>query len=129
MKLDSIDHIVLRVSDLDQMLQFYTAVLGCRIERRRDDLGLVHLRAGDAFIDLVSVAGPLGVLGGSGPGKDGHNIDHFCLRVTDFDPEGIRAELISQGVKIGEVASRFGARGESLSIYIRDPEGNGIELR
>ena len=48
-----IDHVVLRVVDVDAMLGFYCGVLGCTLDRRRDDLGLVQLRAGRAMIDLV----------------------------------------------------------------------------
>ena len=54
-----IDHIVLRVVDLDTMLSFYCGVLGCSVERRQDELGLVQLRAGNSLIDLVPVAGRL----------------------------------------------------------------------
>ena len=48
-----IDHLVLRVVDLDQMLRFYCDVLGCTIERRQDSIGLVQLRAGRSLVDLV----------------------------------------------------------------------------
>ena len=63
-----IDHLVLRVSDLDRMLHFYCEVLGCAIARRQDDLGLVQLRAGRSLIDLVPVTGRLGSAGGAAPG-------------------------------------------------------------
>ena len=52
-----IDHLVLRVVDLTQMLDFYCRILGCTVERRQDDLGLVQLRAGRSLIDMVSVQG------------------------------------------------------------------------
>lgn len=38
-----IDHIVLRVKDLERSLAFYTSVLGCELRKRRDDLGMLHL--------------------------------------------------------------------------------------
>jgi len=60
MKLLGLDHLVLRVVDLDMMLGFYVGVLGCSIERRQDEIGLVQLRAGQALIDLVPVDGKLG---------------------------------------------------------------------
>jgi glyoxylase I family protein len=53
-----IDHLVLRVEDLERSIAFYRSALGCEVEKRRDDLGLIHLRAGASLIDLVSVAGP-----------------------------------------------------------------------
>ncbi|HQP66664.1 MAG TPA: VOC family protein, partial [Quisquiliibacterium sp.] len=59
-RLQGLDHIVLRVVDLDRMLRFYCDVLGCTVERRQEALGLIQLRAGSALIDLVPVDGKLG---------------------------------------------------------------------
>ena len=124
-----LDHIVLRVRDLEAMLRFYVDVLGCTVERRRDDLGLYHVRAGAALIDLVPVDGKLGRQGGAPPGPEGRNLDHFCLRVEPFDAAAIRAHLEAHGVEPGEIASRFGADGEGASLYLPDPERNVIELK
>jgi glyoxylase I family protein len=124
-----LDHIVLRVRDLQPMLRFYTDVLGCKLERSREDLGLYHLRAGASLIDLVTLGGPLGRAGGAAPGPEGHNVDHFCLQVDAFEPGELAAWLRSRGVTPGESGSRFGAQGEGPSLYLRDPEGNGIELK
>jgi len=124
-----IDHIVLRVRDLEAMIDFYCSVLGCSVEWRRPDIGLVHLRAGNAMIDLVPVDGELGRRGGAAPGSDGHNLDHVCLRVHPFDVDAIVAHLQSHNVQVGEIRSRFGAQGEGVSIYLCDPEGNAIELK
>lgn len=128
-KLREIDHIVLRVTDLERMVQFYTGVLGCPIERRQDEIGLVQLRAGRSLLDLVPVNGKLGRMGGAAPGKEGRNLDHFCFRVEDFDEAAIRAELAAAGVQAGPVESRYGAEGEGPSIYLEDPEGNTVELK
>jgi ribulose-5-phosphate 4-epimerase/fuculose-1-phosphate aldolase/catechol 2,3-dioxygenase-like lactoylglutathione lyase family enzyme len=124
-----IDHLVLRVIDLERMLSFYCGVLGCSIERRQDDLGLVQLRAGGSLIDLVPVGGKLGAQGGAAPGREGRNVDHFCLRLDTFDEKGLCSYLVERGVPIGEVASRYGAEGEGPSIYLSDPEGNTVELK
>lgn len=124
-----IDHLVLRVRDLEPMIDFYCRVIGCSIEWRRPDLGLVHLRAGTALIDLVQVDGPTGLRGGAAPGADGHNLDHFCLRIKSFDVDTIVKHLEAQGVTMGKITSRFGASGRGLSIYLTDPEGNGVELK
>lgn len=125
----AIDHLVLRVRDAQAMAAFYIEVLGCSLERRRDDIGLVQLRAGASLIDLVSVDGTLGRQDDAAPGAEGRNLDHFCLRVDPFDGEGIRAFLAAHGLEPGEVARRFGAQGEGPSIYVRDPEGNTVELK
>jgi catechol 2,3-dioxygenase-like lactoylglutathione lyase family enzyme len=124
-----IDHLVLRVADLERMLRFYCDALGCTVERRQDDLGLVQLRAGRSLIDLVPVSGKLGRAGGAAPGAQGRNLDHFCLRVEPFDEAGIRAHLGAHGIQAGPVESRCGAEGLGPSIYLTDPEGNVVELK
>jgi len=124
-----IDHLVLRVVDVEKMLRFYCEVLECRIERRQDDIGLIQLRAGRSMIDLVPVAGKLGQTGGAPPGKEARNLDHFCLRVEPFDEQSIRIHLARHGVEAGPVELRFGAESEGPSMYLADPEGNVVELK
>lgn len=124
-----IDHVVLRVRDADAALAFYGGVLGCPVEKRNDTIGLIHLRAGDSLIDLVPLDGRLGAMGGAGPGVEGRNVDHVCLRLKDYDPQMTMAHLDAHGVAYELPASRYGAGGEAVSIYLRDPDGNGIELR
>ncbi len=128
-KIREIDHLVLRVADLQTMIRFYIEVLGCSIERRQEELGLVQLRAGRSLIDLVPVDGKLGQAGGAAPGREGRNVDHFCVRVEPFDETAIRRHLEAAGVTAGEAESRYGAEGEGPSIYIADPEGNTVELK
>jgi glyoxylase I family protein len=124
-----IDHIVLRVVELDRMLDFYCGVLGCSIEKRQDAIGLVQLRAGRSLIDLVPVSGQLGQAGGAVPGAGGRNLDHFCLRVQPFDETAIRSHLAAHGIEAGAMESRYGAEGEGPSIYLADPESNVVELK
>ncbi|MBT2323591.1 VOC family protein [Variovorax paradoxus] len=124
-----IDHLVLRVVDLDRMICFYCEVLGCTVERRQEAIGLVQLRAGRALVDLVPVDGELGRAGGAAPGKEGRNLDHFCFRIEPFDEAAIRRHLEAHRVEAGPLATRNGAEGEGPSIYITDPEGNVIELK
>jgi glyoxylase I family protein len=124
-----VDHLVLRVTDLDTMLRFYCDALGCSIERRQDKIGLVQLRAGRSMLDLVPIDGQLGRMGGAAPGREGRNLDHFCFRVDPFDAGAIRAHLRAHGVEPGPVEQRYGAEGEGPSIYLSDPEGNVVELK
>jgi catechol 2,3-dioxygenase-like lactoylglutathione lyase family enzyme len=124
-----IDHLVLRVVDLEGMLRFYCDVLGCTVERRQDKIGLIQLRAGRSIIDLVPVEGKLGKAGGVAPGREGRNLDHFCLRVEPFDEAEIRRHLESFGIEMGSVEMRYGAEGEGPSVYLTDPEGNIVELK
>ena len=127
---ERIDHIVLRVRDVEASIVFYRRVLGCRVEKRRDELGLVHLRAGASMIDLVTLDGPLGRAGGAGPGEQGRNLDHVALRVEPFDAAAIRVLLEQEGQGGAfEVHQNFGAEGTGPSVYLRDPDGNVIELK
>jgi glyoxylase I family protein len=121
--------VVLRVRDVAAMQAFYCDVLGCREERRQDEIGLVQLRAGASLIDLVTIDGKLGRLGGAAPGAEGRNMDHLCLRVEPFDHTAIVAHLEAHGVRVGEFGSRYGAEGEGPSQYLVDPEGNVVELK
>lgn len=124
-----IDHVVLRVRDVERAIRFYGEVLGCTVERRRDDLGLVHLRAGRSQIDLVDVDSEIGRKAGAPPASEGHNMDHVALRLEAFDEAELRAHLQAHGVEAGEVVTRFGAEGDGPSMYIADPEGNTVELK
>jgi catechol 2,3-dioxygenase-like lactoylglutathione lyase family enzyme len=124
-----IDHVVLRVVDVEGVIRFYQDVLGCAVERRKDDLGLIQLRAGRSLIDLVDVNGELGQKGGAAPGAEARNMDHFCLRIDPFDEAQIRAHLRAHGIEAGDLATRYGAEGDGPSLYIQDPEGNTVELK
>jgi catechol 2,3-dioxygenase-like lactoylglutathione lyase family enzyme len=120
---------VLRVRDLDTSLGFYRDVLGCPVERRLDELGLVQLRAGTSLIDLVPLDSPLGRHGGAGPGAEGRNLDHFALTLARFDEAALREALLAAGVEPGDVAMRYGAEGQGPSMYLQDPDGNVVELK
>jgi glyoxylase I family protein len=124
-----IDHVVLRATDMARMRAFYCEVLGCTVEKVQQRIGLVQLRAGRSLIDLVDVAGELGRKGGAAPGRDGHNMDHVCLRLEPFDADAIARHLQAHGIAPGEVVSRYGAEGDGPSMYIADPQGNTVELK
>lgn len=118
LKLRGIDHVVLRVKDIDAMRRFYCDVLGAAHVADRPAFRMSHLRVGGALIDLVE----------ADPGQ-GRNMDHLCLRVEPFDQDAIVAHLEKHGVAVGRIASRFGAEGNGVSIYLTDPEGNAVELK
>ena len=128
-KIREIDHLVLRILNLNEMLHFYCTVLGCTVERRKDEIGLVQLRAGKSIVDLVLFDSILGKAGGGMPRADAHNLDHFCLRVEPFDEPSIRHFLEENDIEVSPLGTRYGAEGMGPSIYISDPEGNVIELK
>jgi catechol 2,3-dioxygenase-like lactoylglutathione lyase family enzyme len=128
-QLAGLDHLVLRIRDRTKMLGFYCDILGCRIEREQPELGLTQLRAGHSLIDFVTLDGKLGQVGGAGPGVEGRNVDHFCLGISPFDEAVLRAHLAQHRIDISEAGMRYGAEGDSFSIYVQDPEGNTVELK
>jgi glyoxylase I family protein len=117
-----LDHVVLRARDPAALEQFYVDVLGCRLELRQGTLA--QLRAGRTLIDIVpddeAVASTRMV---------GANLDHLCLRIEPFDTAAIARHLAAHGVTCGDEQSRYGAEGRGPSIYLNDPEGNGVELK
>ena len=125
----ALDHVVLRVADLERAKAFYRDVLCCPVEKWQPELGLLQLRAGAALIDLVTLDGKLGREGGAGPGAEGHNLDHFCVRLERFDEAALRTHLARHGIAAGEVVQRYGAEGNGPSLYIKDPDGNTVELK
>jgi glyoxylase I family protein len=127
-KVRSVDHVVLRVFDVEKVGRFYIDVLGGAWDRRRPDVGLHHLRLGDLMIDVVPVDSHLGKTGGAPPGAEGHNVDHVAFRVDPWDGDAILAQLRQHGIE-GEIKTRYGADGDGASIFIKDPEGNGVELK
>ncbi len=120
-KIAEIDHVVLRCRDQARALDFYTGILGLTEERRLERIGLIQLRAGASMLDLVPAAAR---------DEEGRNVDHFCLGVETADLAETARYLRSRGVEVqDEPQPRYGARGFGLSIYVRDPEGNVVELK
>jgi glyoxylase I family protein len=112
-----IDHVVLRAADPAGLERFYLDVLGLSFEKRQGELA--QLRAGYALVDIVPADGS-GPAGGTG----GANLDHLCLRIEPFDAAAIAEYLAREGVACGAECE-----GQGPSIYLRDPEGNGVELK
>ena len=117
-RLKGLDHVVLRVADMHRALDFYCRVLGCVEERRVERIGLVQLRAGTGMIDLVP-----------GEPAGGGNMDHFAIRIDPFEEQQLRAHLERNGIAAGEAATRYGAEGLGPSLYLKDPDGNTVELK
>ncbi|MEH0826009.1 MULTISPECIES: VOC family protein [unclassified Micromonospora] len=114
------DHLVLTVADVERALAFYCGPLGLAPVR------VDEWRAGQ--VPFPSVRVDAGTIIDLVHGQRGEsNVDHFCLVVAPLD----WAEVIASGdldVVEGPVG-RFGARGSATSVYVRDPDGNVVELR
>ncbi len=129
-RIKKLDHIVIRANNSERLIEFYCHILGCTVERRTSpDIGIIQLRAGDALIDIVAVDSEIGRMGGAAPGKEGRNMDHFCVRLESFEEEAIREHLAQHGVVGSKLEMRYGAEGNGPSIYMQDPEGNTVELK
>jgi catechol 2,3-dioxygenase-like lactoylglutathione lyase family enzyme len=124
-RIAGLDHVVLRVGNLDRAIDFYESVLNCRVERRLEQPKLVQLRAGASLIDLVPASASPGEAGDD----SGRNMDHFAVRVDGFDAAALARHLRARGVEVGEVRERYGAEGYGPSLYISDPDGNTVELK
>jgi len=117
-----LDHVVLRARDQAALEKFYTEVLGCSLGLRQGTLA--QLRAGRTLIDIVPDDEAV-----ASSRMAGANLDHLCLRVEPFDAAAIARHLAAHGVACGEEAARYGAEGRGPSVYLNDPEGNGVELK
>ncbi len=124
-RISGLDHVVLRVGNLERAIEFYERVLNCHVERRLEQPKLVQLRAGTSLIDLV----PASASPGAVEDAAGRNMDHFAVRVDGFDAVALAAHLRRHGISVGEVRERYGAEGYGPSLYICDPDGNTVELK
>ena len=129
-KVVDMDHIVLRVKDVDQALRFYIDVLGLaplRVEEyRAGKVPFPCARVSDGtIIDLLPIQDWKPVGDGS------RNLDHYCLTIEPTDMAQLGDHLRQLGVTVvsDAPAPRAGARGIGNSIYIKDFEDNVIELR
>ena len=116
---ERIDHVVLRVRNLEAMVRFYEQALDFKVERTLEKLHLVQMRAGASLLDLIQGERP----------ATGGNMDHLCFRIEPFDRDRIVARLSPLGITVGETVERYGAEGNGPSVYFHDPEGNQIELK
>jgi catechol 2,3-dioxygenase-like lactoylglutathione lyase family enzyme len=120
MKVKDFDHLVLNVSDVEKSLEFYCGPLGLAPEQ------VAEWRAGQVPFPSVRVNAST-IIDIVGKPRGESNVDHFCLVVEPLDWQ----EVIDSGeltVLEGPVP-RSGARGRANSVYVRDPDGNTIELR
>ena len=126
--LEGLDHVVLLVDDMTEAERFYGEVIGCTVDNSLPEYGMLQLRAGAALIDLVDIGSENGAWARPEvPG--GRNMDHICIAAGTWDEAAVRAHLASHGVPIVEEGIRYGARGDGLSFYLKDPSGNVIELK
>jgi catechol 2,3-dioxygenase-like lactoylglutathione lyase family enzyme len=113
-----LDHIVLRCADVERSLAFYVGELGLEPER------VDEWRRGEAPFPSVRIT-PTTIVDLFGGGPDGTNLDHVCLVIHPADLDEVAAAF--PGSVKGE--HLFGAQGYASSVYVKDPDGNTVELR
>jgi catechol 2,3-dioxygenase len=115
-----VGHLVLRVSDLDRALAFYTGVLGLREVARRDfgEGPMAFLSTGNSHHDIALVEAASVV-----PGTALH---HFALKVGDSleDLAEVQRALTASNVDVHMALDHHVSQG----LYVTDPDGNLIEL-
>ncbi len=115
-----LDHIVLCVADVERSLAFYCDTLGL------DAMRVDEWRSGKVRFPSVRVNAQTIIDLAHGE-RNGMNVDHFCLVIEPIDFDAL---LASEDVTIERgPAMRSGAQGDGLSIYLRDPDANLVELR
>ncbi len=128
-KITELDHIVLRVKDVDVSLQFYTETLGLKAERveqwQKGEVRFPSARLNDdTIIDFFAAdQQPIG--------KDGaRNQDHFCMVIEPTDMDELKSKFEAMGVEIqAGPGKRWGSHGDGISLYVYDPDDNVVELR
>ncbi len=119
-KIIGLDHIVLNTQNMDDMIYFYCQILGCPIEKVQPELGLTQLRAGDSIIDLITADATTPLHS---------SLNHFCLRIHPFDYDHLQQYFNSKKIEILRYGQRYGAQGYGFSFYLKDPDGNEVELK
>ncbi|PWK54101.1 VOC family protein [Silicimonas algicola] len=123
-----IDHVVFLVTDMPRALAFYEGVLNCRPGFSYPSLGMEQVWFGSALIVLWDVGHP-GAAAAVPPVLGGRNVDHVCLSCAPFSHDALRDHLAQHGIAIEREAIHGGARGMGASFYVRDPDGNKIEIK
>jgi glyoxylase I family protein len=126
--LAGIDHVLLLVNGLAEARRFYCDILGCTVEDELPQFGMLQLRAGNSLIDLVDTGSAQGAWA-LPQVAGGRNLDHLCLALHAHAEAALRAHLALHGIPIIEEGRHRGAHGDSLSLYVKDPSGNIIELK
>jgi glyoxylase I family protein len=125
-RLRGIEHVLLLVSGLEPAISFYERAVGATVESRLPGLAMAELRAGDSHIDLVDIGTPEGAWA-LPTVAGGRNLDHIGLRL-EGDQTALRRHLADCGVEVIEERINGESPVTSLSLYVRDPSGNVVEL-
>ncbi len=116
-----LDHLVLVTPDVGRALAFYTDLLGLQGVR------VDEWKAGEVPFPSVRVD-PTTLIDLMHGERTGENLHHFCLVIEPADLDAVAADP-RVVVASGPTDGLFGAQGYARSLYVRDPDGNVIELR
>jgi len=124
-----LDHVGVKVTDLDRSIKFYSDLFGFEMVDRRmlgsSNVEAAALQVGGSILFLLNTGEYK-----SRSSEEHGGVDHFCLTFTDTEFQEILGRMKSMGVKLeGGVVPRTGATGRSDSQYIFDPDQNQIEVK
>lgn len=122
LSLSAIDHFVLTVKDIERSVRFYSEYLGCAVIRFGENRFAVQIGSSKInFHQSDQVIEPHAAVPTSGSAD-------FCL-LTPLKPSEIKSYLQAQhiNVELGHV-NRTGAAGAITSFYLRDHDGNLVEI-
>ncbi|MBM3672117.1 MAG: VOC family virulence protein [Actinobacteria bacterium] len=117
-----LDHIVLNCADVERSLAWYCDELG--LEPVRVD----EWRRGETFFPSVRVDATT-IIDLFPAERTGTNMEHVCLVIEPTDLAALAASGRFEVVGEGPTDHLFGAQGYATSLYVRDPDGNTVELR
>jgi catechol 2,3-dioxygenase-like lactoylglutathione lyase family enzyme len=124
MKPKAIDHVGLKVTDMDRSLSFYCDGLGLKLLRRSDKspgIASAVLAVGAQEMNLFSSpAFNTGSADGNPPG-----LDHFCLEIESASIDGLMAALAQAGIAVAKPPVK---RSDGISLFVSDPDDCRVEL-
>ncbi len=120
--LDHLDHLVLTVASVDRSSAFYASALGMRVETFAG--GRKALRFGDQKINLHEVGNEFEPKAKTPTPGSG---DLCFIAATPLDEAVTHLKRLGIAIEQGPV-ERTGATGRIRSVYVRDPDGNLIEV-
>lgn len=124
LKPKAIDHVGLKVTDMDKSLAFYCDGLGLKLLRRRErgpGIATAVLAVGNQEMNLFSDSGFAANAADANP----RGLDHFCLEIESASIDQVIAGLAKAGIAVAKPPVK---RSDGVSLFVSDPDGCRVEL-